>query len=341
MSIDERELRSRLADTAALAGPPRFTAEDLAARDRRIRRRRRNRAGIIAAVAAAAAASVAAAAAIPLTRGGAGQPVMGEPAPLGPELSYTVMVNGQTRTVPARGGRQPLFAIVPGERLTITVEVTVPAPRPMTGLWLGIANGVLSPRPGGPANMSPILAASTRAPLRPGAHRFALHWTVPSGLGPGTTRQLSAEWAWAGTEPGEAEGIVAQFAVPQPQSAASPAAVARRLRSIALGSVTMCAGGGPAWIKAVRTTFGKATAALGDGGEGIADNAGQAVYLVLMKGYFTLYNGGPAPSCARAPTGHYFSAIVDAATFVTLEAGLGDRPPAVPPQTLGPVLNVG
>ncbi len=44
MSIDERELRSRLAESAALAGPPCFTAEDLAARVRRIRRGRRRQA---------------------------------------------------------------------------------------------------------------------------------------------------------------------------------------------------------------------------------------------------------------------------------------------------------
>ena len=76
------------------------------------------------------------------------------------------------------------------------------------------------------------------------------------------------------------------------------------------------------------------------GGNDIADKATGAVYLVLMKGDFTLYSGGPVPSCAQAPTGHYFSAIVDAATFVTLEAGLGNRPPPVPLQTLGPVLNL-
>lgn len=46
------------------------------------------------------------------------------------------------------------------------------------------------------------------------------------------------------------------------------------------------------------------------------------------------------PSCAHAPTGHYLSAIIDAATFITLEAGLGNRPPAAPLQALGPVLNL-
>ncbi len=198
MSIDERDLRSRLAESAALAGPPRFTTEDLAARVRRIRHRRRRRAGIIAAVSVAAVAS---AVAIPLTRGGTSQPVIGAPPREAPRLSYTVTVNGQTRAVSPTTGAVPLFTVTPGERLTMSVEVTVPGPRAMTALWLGITNGVLS----GHANMAPVLAASTRVPLRPGAHRFVLHWTVPAGLAPGTSRQLSVEWAWRGPEPGNAE----------------------------------------------------------------------------------------------------------------------------------------
>jgi len=96
MSIDERELRSRLAETAALAGPPRLTTDGLAAQVRRIRRGRRQRAGIITAVSAAAVAS---AVAVPLTLGGTSQPVISRPAAAPPGLSYTVTVNGQTRAV--------------------------------------------------------------------------------------------------------------------------------------------------------------------------------------------------------------------------------------------------
>jgi hypothetical protein len=335
MSIDERELRSRLAETAALAGPPRLAAEDLAVRVRRIRRRRRRRSGIITAVSVAAVAS---AVAIPLTLGGTSQPVISGPGPAPPGLSYTVTVNGQTRAVPATGAAQ-LFTVTPGDRLTVTVEVTVPGPRAITALWLGITNGLLSPRPGGPADMKPILAASTREPLRPGAHRFVLHWTVPAGLKLGTSRQLSVEWAWSGPESGEAERVVAEFAVPLPSDAASPAAVARRLRTMALHAVAICDGTRPAWILAVQTTFSKAMAVVG-GSNDLADNATDAVYLVLMKGDFTLHDGGPVSSCAHAPTGHYFSAVFDAATFVTLEAGLGNHPPPVPLQTLGRVSNL-
>ncbi len=334
MSIDERELRSRLAESAALAGPPRFTTEDLAARVRRIRRGRRRRAGIIAALSAVVVV-VASAVAIALTLGGTSQPVISEPGPRPPGLSYTVTVNGQTRAVPATGAAQ-LFTVTPGERLTMTVQVTVPGPQAMTALWLGITNGVLS----GHANMEPVLAASTRVPLRPGAHRFVLHWTVPAGLAPGTSRQLSAEWAWRGPEPGSAEREVASFAVPLPSGAAAPAAVARHLRTKALHAVTICDGARPAWIRAVRTTFSKAMAVVG-GGNDIADKAAGAVYLVLMKGDFAFRDSGPVRPCAHGgPTGRYFTAVFDAATFVTLEAGLGNRPLPVPLQTLGPALNL-
>ncbi len=334
MSIDERELRSRLAESAALAGPPRFTTEDLAARVRRIRRGRRRRAGIIAALSAVVVV-VASAVAIALTLGGTSQPVISEPGPRPPGLSYTVTVNGQTRAVPATGAAQ-LFTVTPGERLTMTVQVTVPGPQAMTALWLGITNGVLS----GHANMEPVLAASTRVPLRPGAHRFVLHWTVPAGLAPGTSRQLSAEWAWRGPEPGSAEREVASFAVPLPSGAAAPAAVARHLRTKALHAVTICDGARPAWIRAVRTTFSKAMAVVG-GGNDIADKAAGAVYLVLMKGDFAFRDSGPVRPCAHGgPTGRYFTAVFDAATFVTLEAGLGNRPPPGPLQTLGPALNL-
>ena len=129
--------------------------------------------------------------------------------------------------------------------------------------------------------------------------------------------------------------------MPLPPGATSPAAAARQLRTKALHAVTICDGVEPAWIRAVRTTFSKAMTVVG-GGNDIADKATDTVYLVLMKGDFAFRDSGPAlPSCAhRGPTGRYFSAVIDAATFVTLEAGLGNRPPPVPLQTLGPVLNL-
>jgi len=341
MSSDEPELRSRLAQAAALAGPPRFTAGDLAGRVRRIRRRHR-RAGTVGAISVAAAV---AAVAIPLalggtSPGGTSPGRMSVPA-VGPRLSYTVTVNGNHRATPARTGALPLYTVTAGERLTITVTVAVPRPKEMTALWLGITDGVLAPRRSGPAGMRPVLAASTRTPLRPGAHRFVLHWTVPTGLKAGASRQLSAEWAWSD---GEAEGNVAEFAVPLPARAMAPAAVAHRLRALALHAVRSCNGAGPAWIYAVRTKFSKA-AAIPDVAEGInlAESPAAPVYLVLMKGDFIFNDGGRVPPglCEHGPTGHYYSALFDAATFVTLGSGLGDHPFPFALRTLGPVLSLG
>jgi hypothetical protein len=208
MTIDEQELRRRLKVTAAQASEPRFKIGDLT---RRIRRRR---ARVVTAAAGGAVAAVVAAVAVPLALSSASHPAADHPA--GPvELSYVVTVNGQTQLIPGR--TQPRYVITPGENLTMTVDVTIPPHIRLTGLWLGITNGVLTPRPTGPADMSPILAARTGAPLGPGRHRFGMHWVVPTALRAGTDRQLSVEWAWSNQAgPAAAERIVAELAVQNP-----------------------------------------------------------------------------------------------------------------------------
>jgi hypothetical protein len=211
----------------------------------------------------------------------------------------------------------------------------VPEPQAMTALWLGISNEVIST----PANFKPLLAARTRVELRPGTYRFVLHWVVPAGLRPGHGRQLSAAWAWKGKVPGDSVTDIADFVVPLPRSATSPAAAARRLRRMALNSVANCHEAAPARISAVRTTFGKAVAT-GWGAAGLADNATDAVYVVLMKGDFSLYDGAGVPVCNPHASGHYFWAIIDAATFLTLDSGVGDHPPQHQLRNLGSVMNL-
>jgi hypothetical protein len=205
MTIDEQELRRRLEETAAQASQPRFTIGDLT---RRIRRRR---ARVVTAAAGGAVVAAVVAVTVPLVLSGTSQPAASQPA--GPvELSYVVTVNGQTQVL--SGGTPPRYVITPGENLTMTVDVTIPPHFTVTGLWLGITNGVLGPRPAGPAYMSPILAASTRTPLGPGRHRFSMDWVAPAGLRPGTDRQLSVEWAWSNRAgPAAAERIIAELDV--------------------------------------------------------------------------------------------------------------------------------
>ncbi len=357
MSIDERELRSRLAETAAQAGPPRFTAGSLAAQVRRIRTRRR-RAGIATAACAVAVLAVAIPVAwhgsrssgnesvppAPRQRPGSGSHpggVEGVPAPQPSRLSYSVTADGQVQADGRVTGTTPLFTITPGKRMTITVEVTLPRRPATTALWLGIVDGTLSAR----ANMDPVLAYSGRAALRPGTHRFVLYWLVPAGLKPGSSRQLASAWAWSGPHAGQAETQIADFAVPLPPAALTGSAVAHRLRAAVLHDVANCGGTKPAWIRAVRTTFGKASA-YPDVSQGVSvtDSGADPVFLVLMKGYFILHEGGPLPNafaavCAHM-AGHYLLALFDGRTLVNLGTGLGSRPFRVPLQSLGPVQNL-
>lgn len=332
MSIDERSLRSRLAETAGQAGPPGFTPEDVASRVRRVRLRRRRRAWASAAVVVAAAGS---AITIPLVVGGSGSGggsggdgpgVMSSPPPAPPGLSYTVTVNGHSQALPAEGRPEPAeYYVTPQEKVTITVDVTVPAHPAITSLKLGITDGVLSP-----GELNPVLAASARGQLRPGVHRFTVRWTASAGLGPGAIRLLAVDWAWPG---GELEGALAEFTAP-PGAPFSAAAVSR-LRATMLAAASGCSDPRPEWIVAVRTTRAKAAAAIGDRGD-ISGDTDQVVYLLVMKGSFS-GNHAPAPPCAHAAPGHYYAMIVDAATFATIEMDLRAAPPAVRLQTLGPV----
>jgi hypothetical protein len=208
MSIDEQELRRRLEEAAAQASPPRFTAEGLACRIRR------NRAQIVAAALGAFVAAAAIAVAIPVMLSGASRPVNGEPEVIPVQLSFTVTVNGQSRVFPGRGvptaGTAPRLVITPGEDLILNVDVTVPAHATVEALWLGIANGTYGGGPDGPTGVNPILAARTGKSLGPGLHRFRLHWVPPTGLRPGTDRQLVAEWA---VKDGEVTTAIAELAV--------------------------------------------------------------------------------------------------------------------------------
>jgi hypothetical protein len=96
------------------------------------------------------------------------------------------------------GGSPANYVIKPGEKLAIIVDMTIPARTSVTvtGLWMGITNGILAGGPHGPVLMAPILVAQPRTSLGPGAYTFTLHWVAPAGLRPGGGRQLSTELAW-------------------------------------------------------------------------------------------------------------------------------------------------
>ena len=96
-----------------------------------------------------------------------------------PGLRFALTINGQLVAYP--DGTAPSYPVHRGERLLMTVVVTVPRHLRLTKLWLGISRHNWS---GGPnvrsAGVHPILVHC--APLSAGAHAFDLRWRVPEHL---------------------------------------------------------------------------------------------------------------------------------------------------------------
>jgi hypothetical protein len=188
--LDEQELRDRLAATADQADPPSFTAERLIPR---IRRRRARVLGL-AAGSLLAAAAIGVAVPVALSASPAPSTTVAQPPNVSLQLSFTVTVNGQSRTVPA-GGPVPRFTVAPGERLSVRISVTARPQARVTALWLGVADdGVSSPGADGrqPAGLRPVFAHAGRLPA-PGERTFAATWTVPAQAA-GATLWLAASW---------------------------------------------------------------------------------------------------------------------------------------------------
>jgi hypothetical protein len=220
MVLDEQDLRQRLRATADRVQGPSFTAANVAGR---IRRRR---AKIIALASGLLLAVTAAAVAVPVT--------LIDPSP-GPEsvpsvvkmrMSFTVTVNGQSRTRP-KNAPPPVFTIHPGEHLSIKVGVLVQQHAKVTNLWLGITRGKLgSPGPGGqrPAGLQPVLAHSP-GQLTPGPHTFRLAWTMPAHLPRGGSVLLAAGWE----QPDASIGSFIAELVPPPGNVMSAAQACRQV----------------------------------------------------------------------------------------------------------------
>jgi hypothetical protein len=207
MSIDERGQRQCLEQSVGHASTPRNPVWESA------RQLLRQRFRVITAVGDALIAAAAVAVAVPVALSVANWQPAGRRRPTTPELSYTITVDGLAPASPGPDSSLPRFVISPGEDLSFTVDVTVPEDVTVTGLWLGITAGILSPRRDGPENMNPVLAAFTDTTLPPGAHRFSFHWVVPAELGPGTKRELSVQMAWHARSSGLSERFLAQLEV--------------------------------------------------------------------------------------------------------------------------------
>jgi hypothetical protein len=89
---------------------------------------------------------------------------------------------------------------------------------------------------------------------------------------------------------------------------------------------------------AVLTTHRKALTSATPG-DFVPGSGGVPVYLVTMRGHFIAYDVSVPPG-ASAPTGRYASLVLDARTFDTMDLGIGENPPPVSPQSLGPVTDL-
>jgi len=119
-------------------------------------------------------------------------------------------------------------------------------------------------------------------------------------------------------------------AASKPASSVIPAAAARQLGTIVEHVAKVSGDSEPSWIQGVTTTRDKALR-IATPGDQIPGSAGQTVYLVVMKGDFTLNNAAVPPG-AQLPTGHYISMTFNPTTFQVMDIGISDQ---APPASLG------
>lgn len=336
MQIDQGEMRRHLAATAARASAPGFSADDVAARIRRIRRGR-TRIGTAVSAAAIAAAAVAVPLALGTAGNRAGESIAGavpgpgvSPEKTSPPLPWTVTVNGQAVGVPesladAYTG-ETQFDVVPGEKLTVKMTITVPAHTEMTKFFLGITGDSAGIGPHGPIGMRPVLATASH--LAAGPHEFTVHWTVPRAAPPTLGYQLAMATFWPrGTEnePAAEEIPMVDFGVKS--GTAVPAAAVAGLRDQVLLSAKRHGDAKPTWAVAVRTTLAKAMAAVQPGGKTSSASPSTPVYLCVANGDFRAGN-------------HYVWVVIDAASLSSHATGLSSQGPAFPLATLGPLASL-
>ena len=120
----------------------------------------------------------------------------------------------------------------------------------------------------------------------------------------------------------------------QPFSRAIPAQAIARLNNYALAVARHGGDATPAWILAVKTNQENALKAVSPDNT-IPRSGGKAVYLVIMKGKFTV--NFPVPAGSREPAGRYLSIMVSATTFQLIDLGLSNQAPHTSLGRLGPV----
>ena len=155
-------------------------------------------------------------------------------------------------------------------------------------------------------------------------------------------RRKTALWAGGGAAIALAAVSITLAALPSTATAAAgqaiPAAAVANLRTHMLRLSKASGDRHPTSITAVATTRARAMldATPGDGPLKPARLGKPAVYLVVLKGNFTL-NDVPTPAGSPAPRGKYLAVTVDPSTFRVLDIGLQNRPFPIALSRYGPV----
>lgn len=116
------------------------------------------------------------------------------------------------------------------------------------------------------------------------------------------------------------------------------AVAADRLRTGMLQMAELSGDAHPESVRAVATTQDKALLAATPG-DFVPGSEGRPVFLVVMKGSFTLTRVSRPPNAA-APTGRYLTVTIDPESFRLMDLGLGDQPPPVDLDSYGPVTDL-
>jgi hypothetical protein len=113
------------------------------------------------------------------------------------------------------------------------------------------------------------------------------------------------------------------------------AAVAGELDAVARQTATASGDAKPTSMQAVATSESVAVT-VATPGDSVPGGAGETVYLVVMKGDFTL-GDAPVPPGASAPTGHYLTFTVATGSLRILDLGLSNSAPSAAFQSIGAV----
>ena len=155
--------------------------------------------------------------------------------------------------------------------------------------------------------------------------------------GCGTYRTGAAGHAGTAGQAGQAQSYGAVLGLSRPGRPVPPSAIPK-LAAIAKRFARINGGHALTQATAVFTTHRKALTSATPG-DLVPGSGGVPVYLVTLQGHFVAY-GVSVPPGASAPTGRYASFVLNARTFDVMDLGIGENPPPVSPESLGPVTDL-